>query len=230
MTKAKEAEAFKLARRPCKLGVALNVRREKVGKNDKRVAVDIPMRGVMLTKDELDGLVGKGYWNSVYETRSGGRPATPAWKKISGTRIGEKFKGEVVISFGGSSLTPINVSGATVKSVTLDFYEGGLTGLGFTLQAHDKHIESCLNKLAGKMDSEVDAEIELGEPEPETDDSQGDLPLEANAGGVSNHDKDDDTDADADETELSTTGRKIVASGQKAKRSAAKKKSGAKAH
>lgn len=212
-----EIDEVSLPKRPAKLGPGFNVRSEKLGKTDFRSAVDLSVDGFMLTKDELDQFMGKGYWNSVYETRSGGRPPTPAWRKVKTVKIGDKYGAEASISFGAASIKAVEISEGTVKSIALTFEEGGLTRMSFTLQAHDEGIEDAFAKFARKMRSEIDIDLVLGEPEEEVDESQQQLGLEENEGGVSNK------PAGSGDGEISRTGAAINASAAKAGKKAAKK-------
>jgi hypothetical protein len=153
-----------LERRPCQLGPSINSRREKHG-TENVPACDITVRGLLLTKPELDKLVGKGYWDSVYESRSGGQPPTPAWPKVKAGKYGEKLEADLAISFLSESLKPIEITEAKINRLEFDYQVGGLTACNFTISTAQDDVD--LNKLSKHMDGEIYVECELREPKEE---------------------------------------------------------------
>jgi len=155
---------IELDKRPCNLGPSINNRREKHG-TENVPALDFSIAGLLLTKAELDRLVGQGFWNSVYETRSGGNPAAPAWKKVAAGKYTEKLEADLVISFMSESVKPIEITEAKIGKFEFEYQVGGLTACYFTVSTAQDDVD--VNKLRRHMDAEISVEITLREPKPE---------------------------------------------------------------
>ena len=120
-----------LTKRPCKLGSSLNTRTEKHGE-DEVPACDIPIVGLMLDKAELDALVGEHFWNVLFNTPIGdGKLPAPAWPQIANVKLKDKFAGSAIIHLG-DNVKAVDLAGVTIKGISLDPLEGGLTEVSLT--------------------------------------------------------------------------------------------------
>lgn len=153
-----------LDKRPCHLGPSINNRREKHG-TENVPALDLGIEGYLLSKQELDKLVGQGFWNSRYETRSAGQPAAPAWKKIKSEKFSEKLEADLVISFLSESVKPIEITEAKISKLEFEYQIGGLTACNFTVSTSQDDVD--VNKLRRHMDGEISVVLTLREPKPE---------------------------------------------------------------
>jgi hypothetical protein len=160
--------------RPCKLGVYLNTPTQSHG--DQRVPAKVlGIKNILLTKDELNDLLGdKHAWDALYVERKG-KPAMPIFAdKFGPLPLLGKFKNSSVkLSFG---LKPyeIEFAEATCKSLKLERQEGGLTALSFTLVCLKSHIVGELARLDEHLDASADIVLELGDPGDDDDDEEGD--------------------------------------------------------
>jgi hypothetical protein len=225
---------LELDKRPCHLGPSLNNRREKHG-TENVPALDFSLTGYLLTKPELDKLVGQGFWNSRYETRSGGQPPAPAWKKMRGEKFGEKLEADVTLSFLSDSEKPVVITEAKVGKLDFDYQVGGLTACDLTISTAQDDVD--VNKLRRHMDGEISVEITLREPKPEkgakkaAPDNEPELGL-VHPGGESPSEGEEGEDADADEkigVGAEHLGPETRAAVKKAAKQAPAKKSKAKA-
>src|SRR6185436_19846835 len=88
------ASILKLGKRPCRLGGSINTRTEKHGDEDEP-ACDIPVEGLMLDRDEVDALLGKGAYTALYinKRNSGMSVAEPSdlAKRVKTLQMVDKF-------------------------------------------------------------------------------------------------------------------------------------------
>lgn len=167
---------LQLDSRPCRLGVYLNTPTQKHG--DERVPAKVlGIKNILLTKAELNELLDdKHAWDALYVEHKS-KPAEPIFAdKLGALRMLGKFKESgVSLSFG---LKPyeIEFGDCTLKSLTLDRQEGGLTALSLTLVCLKSNITGDLARLDEHLDSSANIELSLGEVQDEDaeDDEEAD--------------------------------------------------------
>jgi hypothetical protein len=168
---------LELDNRPCKLGVYLNTPTQKHG-DDRVPAKVLGVKNILLTKAELNELLDdKHAWDALYVEHKS-KPALPIFAdKLGALRVLGKFKDSgVSLSFG---LKPyeIEFGDCTLKSLTLDRQEGGLTALSLTIVCLKSNITGELARLDEHLDSTAHIELNLGDPEDddaEDDDEESD--------------------------------------------------------
>jgi hypothetical protein len=163
-----------LDQRACKLGPSINCRTEKHGDEDEP-ACDIPLVGILLEKSEVNDLVGKLFWESLFDTRSGGKAPKVLFPDLAPRRLQEKYTGSVSIELG-PNINDVELEDITFAGVTLEPLEGGLVSLSLKVQCSDK-IEKFIAKLVARQNTEVEVEITFGEKVVKTKGKQEELEL-----------------------------------------------------
>lgn len=162
------------ATRPCKLGQSVNTRTEKHG-DDSVPACDIPVSGFMLEKAELDELVGKDFWNCMFNNGNGKKADMPLWEKLATMKLADKYSGGVTIVLG-PNVKDIELEDVTIAGITLEPLAGGLTAVSFKIQASDD-VEKFVHKLIARLDTEIDLQVEFGDKVERAKSKQQDLPI-----------------------------------------------------
>lgn len=168
---------MEFSRRPAKLGTSINGRREKHGE-DNVSAADIPVVGFMLVADELNELLEEPHAHKLlFNTRSGGKADQPVFRKLKTFAHTDKYEGCAVTFTLGINREPIELKDVKVSKIRLEPMAGGLTAMSFSI-ACTEGAEKCVGKLLGRLDSEVDVELTLGEVvEEKAAAKQQDLPI-----------------------------------------------------
>jgi hypothetical protein len=160
--------------RPATLGVSLGTPTEKHG-DDRVPAKNIRIKNVLLTKDELNDLLGdKHAWDMLYVEKKG-KAAEPifAGKLAALAVLGKWRESSISISFG---LKPyeVNFSEARISRVALECQTGGQTAMSFMLSALKANISGALSSLDDYLGTNVNVAVEFGEPADEDEDDDED--------------------------------------------------------
>lgn len=168
---------MEFSKRPARLGISINGRREKHGE-DNVSAADIPVVGFMLEADELNDLLEEPHAHKLlFQKRSGGKADEPIFRKLKTFAHTDKFEGCAVTFTLGLNREPIDLRDARVSKIRLEPMAGGLTAMSFSI-ACTEGVEKAVGKLLGRLDSEVDVELTLGEvAEEKAATKQQDLPI-----------------------------------------------------
>ena len=169
--------ALTITQRPCKLGPSINCRTERHGDEDEP-ACDIPITGLLLEKDEANELVGKMFWESLFDTPRGKAPKV-LFPQLAPRKLTEKYEGAVTIELG-ANINDIELEGVTLKGITLQPLEGGLVSLSCSVQCNDA-IEKFIHKLVARQNTEIEVELTFGEKVVKTKGKQDELPLDGAA-------------------------------------------------
>jgi hypothetical protein len=162
-----------LDKRPCKIGVSINTRRELHGE-DPVPAMDIPLVSILLSKEELNTLLDeKNGWDLWFNERKG-KPAEPILGgKLKPYAMLQKFKAASVALYVGLKPEMIELEGKLTK-LKLEPQIGGLTALSLTVQATPEMVDAA--RLLEHLDALVDVSIEFGDAD-EEEDAQDELDL-----------------------------------------------------
>lgn len=176
--------ALNLTKRPCKLGPSINTRTEKHGEEDKPAA-DIPITGLLLDRDELQDLLGAGYYSALFNTK--GKLIEPRLEKFRDFALRDKFEHAAVTLIFGLDNTEVTLLNVRFASITLSPQTGGMTEVSLKVQAMptseqmgtlftflnaDAHCELKFGKLVVKVKAQP--ELPMGE-EPKVTDDDGDF-------------------------------------------------------
>lgn len=167
-----------LDQRACKLGPSINCRTEKRGDDDEP-ACDIPIVGVLLEKAEANDLVGKLFWESLFDTRSGGKAPKVLFPDLAPRKLADKYTGSITIVLG-PNINDVELEDITFAGITLEPLEGGLVSMSLKVQCADE-ITKFIAKLVARQNSEVEVELTFGEKVVKTKGKQEELPLDGAA-------------------------------------------------
>jgi hypothetical protein len=150
-----------LNKRPCKIGVSINARREMHG-DEPVPAVDIPLSGIMIDAKELNELVrDPSFHDLVYDHRADSLPE-PQWAhKFTPLSMIGVFQKSSVTLYVGLQPTEISFSDVKLAKIKLSPQVGGLTELQLKIQC--MVISADVAKLLNWIDHTADVEIEIGE-------------------------------------------------------------------
>lgn len=186
-----------LAKRPCKIGSSINTRTEKHGDEDVP-ACDIPLSGLMLSRDELDTLLGPGAHEAFFRQVDGSFDV--AFKQLKSLALRNKFEQatvELAVVYGGM----LRLSGVRLARITLKPVYGGLTELSLQVQATPDVEEFA--PLLESLNSEVEAAVHFGKLVEKSSDKQADLALSFDgASEAPDADEPGDDDDEDDEEQL----------------------------
>lgn len=170
-----------LSIRVCKLGINLNVPSEMHG--DERVAaVDIPLVGILLEKEEVNELVGDKFWNAIFDTPIGdGKAPRAAWPDLDDYRIAGKFACSIAIELGENQ-NDIELEEATISKIRLKPLDGGLTQMSCSVHT-SANVERFIHKLTARIDTEIKMELAIGEKLEREKSKQAELPLNSFGNG-----------------------------------------------
>lgn len=157
-----------------KLGSSVNTRTEKHG-DDSVPACDIPIAGLMLEKHEVDELVGKHYWSSIFNTGNRGKADQPLFPNIASHKMVDKYEGTVLIDLG-PNVKAVELEAVKISGITLTPHAGGLVEMSFKIQTAED-IEKFVHKLVARLDTEIDLELTIGEKVEKAKSKQQDLPI-----------------------------------------------------
>lgn len=173
------ASILKLNKRPCRLGGSINTRTEKHGDEDAP-ACDIPVEGLMLDRDELEALLGKGSYVALFINRrnSGMSVAEPTdlAKRVKTLQMTDKFidsRAKLLLGIDGFEV--LLEDELTVSKIKLEPQVGGLTACALTLQCCAE--ANAVARLYAQMGSEISAEIRIGKKDEGKNDKQKELAL-----------------------------------------------------
>lgn len=164
-----------LDKRPCRIGSSLNARNEKHGDEDVP-ALDIPLEGLMLTKEELNALLEDPYaHDALFNHRSKGKVDEPVFRKFKPLVYREKFEeAQVLLTVGLGADIEIEFKGVKLARVTLDPQVGGLTECSVQIQCTPS--AETVAQLWPYMNREVDCELSFGKKAVKAE-KQKELPL-----------------------------------------------------
>lgn len=162
-----------LDKRPARIGLSINTRTEKHGE-ESVPAMDIPLTGILLTKDEVNALLDdKHAWDSLYVERKG-KPSEPMFAKTLKpfAHVG-KWKGSAITLYVGMKPEMYELEGKLSRA-KLTPQTGGLTALSITVQVTAEDAVPLIHFL----DSAIDVELEFGdETDEEGEEDQPELNL-----------------------------------------------------
>lgn len=175
---------FMLTRRECELGSNVNIRTQFHG--DAHVtALDIPIKGVALTDEELNKLLlNESAWHYLYESVPA--PAVPSMPLLAPLQLAETIDGANVQLFIGPKPHEVRLTGVKLKDLSIELKTGGVSLLAFKVQCtpnFGRELNELLMHLSGKAELTVDVEqygaqqpLELGEAPPDTKDNDEGAP------------------------------------------------------
>lgn len=152
-----------LKARPCKLGTAINTRRELHGE-EPVPAMDIPLLGIMISARELNALVDDPMFSDlVFDQRQNSdSPPEPQWsRKFKPLAMLGKFKDCTVTLSIGLKPETVTIVAAKIAKIRLMPLVGGQTELSLTVQATTEAKVGA--KLLDFIDQEASVEIDIGE-------------------------------------------------------------------
>jgi hypothetical protein len=164
-----------LDKRPCRIGGSLNSRTEKHGDEDVP-ALDIPLEGLMLTKEELNALTGDAYMHdALFSHRSQGKLDEPILRMFRPLVMREKFEeGQVLLQVGLGADIEIELKDVKLARVTLEPQVGGLTACSVQVQCTP--TAETVAQLWPYMGHEADCELTFGKKVTKAE-KQKELPL-----------------------------------------------------
>lgn len=171
---------LKLDRREAKIGSSINTRTQIHGEENV-TALDIPIKGVALSPEELGFVMLNPRAHKLLYTKKKGRPDQPIWGKLFGALpFRNKVKGATVTLYIGRK--PLKLIDVNLTKGRLETLEGGTTHWHFTVQCTpdlDESIEALLGRLNTKVDIAIDCQgygeqDELPLEEDEKPDDEGD--------------------------------------------------------
>jgi hypothetical protein len=164
-----------LDKRPCRIGGSLNSRTEKHGDEDVP-ALDVPLEGLMLTKEELNALTGDPYMHdALFSHRSQGKLDEPILRMFRPLVLREKFEqGQVLLTVGLGADIEIELKDVKLARVTLEPQVGGLTACSVQVQCTPS--AETVAQLWPYMGHDVDCELTFGKKATKSE-KQRELPL-----------------------------------------------------
>lgn len=192
-----------LAKRPAKIGVAINSRRELHGETPV-TALDIPLTDIMLDASELNAILREPHAHNVLFNESGvatgGRIREPVFKHISALSLADKIEGATVTIVHGVEAVELRLSPVKLSKVKLQPQVGGLTAMTCTVQC-TPDLNAGIAALLERLDSVVDVEIDCGDFG-----KQQSLPLGAQADKPKGRGRGKNKPADPPATVIAATG------------------------
>lgn len=172
-TKKNTAKKLSLRKRLCKIGSSINVRTEMHG--DQPVpACDIPIKGVMLTKAELNVLLGdESAYDALYVERDG-TPEPLFAKHFKPFVLLDQFEGATVKLALTDDATELELEDVKLASLKLEPQVGGLTSLQVQVQATPTSEQMA--EIIAFVNTQVHAAIAFGKRS-EKDRRQKELPM-----------------------------------------------------
>jgi|ERR1700728_3876427 hypothetical protein len=152
-----------LDRRDCKIGTAINTRRELHGE-EPVPAMDIPIAEIHLSREELQALFDdKTVWDSWFDLRKGDKLPEPAgWvKECKAFARGDKFKDSQAILYVGLKPEVITLVNVKLSKLKLKPLVGGLTALSLTIQCTPEMEKAA--KVFDHLDHTAYIALEIGE-------------------------------------------------------------------
>lgn len=172
-TKKNTAKKLTLRKRLCKIGTNINVRTEMNG--DQPVpACDIPLKGVMLKKDELNALLGDEHAYDALYLDVDGTPEPLFAKHFKPFALLDKFEGADVSLQLTDSEDAVELEDVKLANLKLEPQVGGLTSLSLQVQATPDSEDMAA--IIAFVDTQVHAAIAFGKRS-EKDKRQGELPM-----------------------------------------------------
>lgn len=194
-TKKNTAKKLTLRSRLCKIGTNINVRTEKHG--DQPVpACDIPLKGVMLSKDELNTLLGDdGAFDALYRDVEG-TPEPIFAKHFKPFVLVDTFEGAGVklqLSDVKDGIE-VELEDVSLNALKLEPQVGGLTSLNLQVQAAPDSDD--MSTIIAFVDAQVRVAISFGKRS-EKDKRQKELPMgDQNPEAAEHPDPDSTNEAD----------------------------------
>lgn len=154
-----------LSKRPAKIGVAINSRRELHGETPV-TALDIPLGDIMLDAAELNAILREPHAHNVLFNESGvamgGRISEPVFKHISALALADKIEGATVTIVHGVEAIELRLAPVRLAKIKLQPQVGGLTAMTCTVQC-TPDLNAGIAALLERLDTVVDVEIDCGE-------------------------------------------------------------------
>ncbi len=177
-----------LKKRPAELGGHISGRTEYHGE-DPIGACDIALSGLMLDRDEIDGLLGAGTHERLFKkVRNSGMNDFPEPADfVASTRLPfqleTKFEDSRVTLFMGiDNEDKVELAKCTLAKIKYEPKSGGLTLASLQVQCNADPEQVA--KIYKHMDTKIDASVRFGRVAAEKDENQGDLPLKAKGNGI----------------------------------------------
>jgi hypothetical protein len=178
MTQTKKATAKKLTllKRLCKIGTNINVRTELHGE-EPVPACDIALKGVLLSKAELNVLLGdERAYDALYLDRDG-TPEPLFAKCLKPFALIDRFEGATVKLTLADDDVELELEDVKLANLKLEPQVGGLTSLSMQIQAIP--TSEARSQIIAFVDSQVHAAISFGQRS-EKDKRQQELPMGEN--------------------------------------------------
>jgi hypothetical protein len=205
-TKKNTAKKLTLRKRLCKIGTNINVRTELHGESPVP-ACDISLKGVMLSKDELNILLSdEKAHDSLFKPGESGDLVEPTFAQhFKPFTLIDEFEGArvtltLVDGQGEGEAQPdgplsVELDDVSIKSLKLEPQVGGLTSLNLQVQATPTSEDMA--KLIAFVDTQVHAAISFGKRS-EKDKRQKELDMGEHTEKNADAGEDDDQGADAE--------------------------------
>ena len=154
-----------LNKRPCHLGKSVNTRTEMHG-DTPTPAADLTLLGIMLDKDELNGLFNvdpdpkmqRDIYKALFNTK--GKMAEPMLPEIHGFKLAHKFDKSRVTVYLGIDNEKVELAGCKLAKIELNPQPGGLTEISLQVQAYPTAED--LGQLYVHLDSDAHCSIRFG--------------------------------------------------------------------
>jgi hypothetical protein len=164
-----------LEKRPCRIGVSINTRREMHGE-EPVPAMDIPLTNILLDKGELNALLGDKFAHDSLYTTKASKPAEPTFaRSLKPFSVIGKFANSRVVIWVGLKPEMLELAEVKLVKLKLEPQVGGLTALALTVQTIANDGETQLLQF---LDSSADVAIDFGEPVADAEEAQDELSLE----------------------------------------------------
>lgn len=172
-TKKNTAKKLTLRKRLCKIGTNINVRTETHG--DQPVpACDIPLKGVMLSKAELNTLLGDEHAHDALYLDVDGTPEPLFAKHFKPFALLDRFEGASVKLALADNDDELELEDVKLANLRLEPQVGGLTALSLQIQATP--TSEAMADVIAFVDTQVHAAIAFGKRS-EKDKRQKELPM-----------------------------------------------------
>jgi hypothetical protein len=164
MTKATNTPTLTLDRRPGELGKSLNGRTEMHG-DESVPACDVTLSGLLLAREEIDALLGRGSYSQIFTNRMNSGMSTPepsdfVRKSKTPFELDGKFEDCRVVLYVGMDLDELVLDPCDIAKIKYEPQVGGLTHVSVQVQCTpDSDIAA---ELFAHLDTEVECEVRFG--------------------------------------------------------------------
>ena len=163
---------FQISKRQAKIGMQIQNQGENHGKDKVVCAYRIPIKEVLLTKDDLNELMGDTYTHHCLFTNANSELLTPRFPQLKPFELKHEFQnGAVTIKYGLEN--EIQLTACKINKIILTPKDGGMCEISFTV-----HTVPTLDLKAALLTGQVGHEVEIEiKADLRDEDAQKELPL-----------------------------------------------------